>query len=92
MQQAQRVHYNHALEHAIILANKNNLPLVVYFGLTANYPDANTRHYQFMLEGLREVKDILLKFKINFVLKLGSPEMSINPLLDQAFALVMDQG
>lgn len=92
MQQAQRVHYNHALEHAITIANLNNLPVLVYFGLTANYPDANIRHYQFMLEGLREVQEILLKFHINFVLKLGSPEKSIVSLLDQAYALIMDQG
>lgn len=92
MQQSQRVHFNHALEYAIQIANQNHLPLVVYFGLTANYPDANSRHYQFMLEGLREVKDLLHKFHIQFVLKLGSPEKSIIPLLDDAYALVMDQG
>ncbi|MCR3905530.1 MAG: deoxyribodipyrimidine photo-lyase [Tenericutes bacterium] len=92
MQQSQRVHYNHALEHAIQLANQFDLPLVVYFGLTSDYPDANMRHYQFMLEGLKEVRDILKKFHISFVLKLKSPDQGILSYLGNAEALVMDQG
>jgi len=92
MQQSQRVHFNHALDHAIQLANQYDLPVLVYFGLTSGYPEANTRHYQFMLEGLKEVKDTLAKFHISFVLKLESPELGILPLLDHAHTLVMDMG
>lgn len=92
MQQSQRIHYNHAFEHAIQLANHHDLPLLVYFGLTANYPEANQRHYQFMLEGLKEVKDILVKFHISFVLILESPEEGIKPYLEDAEVLIMDQG
>ena len=92
MQQAQRVYYNHALEHAIRLANENNLPLVVFFGLTPHYPDANQRHYQFMLEGLKEVKVHLQAMMIPFVLKLESPEKAILPFLKEAYILVMDYG
>ncbi len=92
MQQSQRVHYNHALERAIQIANQQNLPLLVFFGLTANYPDANQRHYVFMLEGLKEVKHILKTFHINFVVKYGSPEKALIPFLEDAHTLVMDQG
>jgi deoxyribodipyrimidine photo-lyase len=92
MQQAQRVHFNHALDHAIQMANQYNLPVLVYFGLTSGYPDANIRHYQFMLEGLKEVKDTLAKFHISFVLKLDSPEIGILPLMEHAHTLVMDMG
>ncbi|MBU1094724.1 MAG: deoxyribodipyrimidine photo-lyase [Firmicutes bacterium] len=92
MQQSQRVHYNHALEYAIQIANQNDLPVLVYFGLSANYPEANRRHYQFMLEGLKEVFAILRNFKISYVLKLASPEVGILPYLDQTHCLVMDQG
>ena len=92
MQQSQRVHFNHALDHAIQVANHLNLPLLVYFGLTSNYPEANLRHYQFMLEGLKEVKETLIKFHISFVLKLESPEIGILPLLKDAHTLVMDYG
>jgi deoxyribodipyrimidine photo-lyase len=90
MQQSQRVHFNHALEHAIAIANSKDLPLVVYFGLTQSFPEANERHYHFMLEGLRELKDLLQKLHITFVLKLGSPDERIIPLLEDADTLVMD--
>jgi deoxyribodipyrimidine photo-lyase len=55
MQAAQRVRYNHALEHAVREANARGVPVVVYFGLTDSFPGANLRHYRFMLEGLRGV-------------------------------------
>ncbi len=92
MQQSQRVHYNHALLHAIDHANQFDQPLVVFFGLTPSYPDANERHYHFMLEGLKEVKGILEHFGINFVFTLGSPEKGIEPYLEKASLLVMDYG
>ncbi len=92
MQQAQRIHFNHALNHAIEIANHKNLPLLVFFGLSTHYPDANERHFAFMLEGLKEVKAILDHFKINVVIKLISPELGIIPYLEQAAALVMDYG
>ena len=92
MQQSQRVHKNHALSFAIEKANAYQLPLVVYFGLTANYPDANQRHYQFMLEGLKEVKGLLEKLHIHVVIRYGQPEIMLRSLLSDARYLVMDQG
>ena len=92
MQQSQRVHYNHALNHAIELANEASLPLVVFFGLTPGYPDANLRHYKFMLEGLKEVKDTLKANNITFVFRLGSPEKLVQEYLEEANTLVMDYG
>jgi len=45
MQASQRTEYNHALEYAIMKANKINRPIVVYFGVTNDFPEANERHY-----------------------------------------------
>ena len=92
MQQSQRVQHNHALEHAITIANSQDLPVLVFFGLTSNYPEANQRHYRFMLEGLKEVIHTLDTLHIQFVLKYGSPEVTILPLLKDAHTLVMDKG
>ena len=92
MQQSQRVFYNHALLHAINVANEKKLPLMVFFGLTSNYPEANSRHYFFMLEGLSEVKRTLKSLNISFVLKMESPEQAIIPYLDDADTLIMDYG
>lgn len=60
MQQSQRSEYNHALEYAIAQANVIEKPLVVFFGITDSFPDANERHYTFMLEGLQEVRQSLI--------------------------------
>jgi deoxyribodipyrimidine photo-lyase len=54
MQQSSRAEYNHALEYAILRANGLGQPLLVVFGLMDDYPEANLRHYRFMLEGLKE--------------------------------------
>jgi deoxyribodipyrimidine photo-lyase len=92
MQQSQRVHYNHALDHAIKAANFYKLPLVCFFGLDDTYKDANERSYAFMLEGLKEVKETLNKLGITFVLKFGKPQEVIVNILDDAQALIMDRG
>ncbi|HKL76593.1 MAG TPA: deoxyribodipyrimidine photo-lyase, partial [Halanaerobiales bacterium] len=57
MQASQRVNYNHALEFAIERANKLNKSLSVFFVLNTDFPEANLRHYQFMLEGLKEIRE-----------------------------------
>jgi len=92
MQQSMRVSYNHALEFAIQQANHHQLPVVVYFGLTPNYPGANNRHYTFLLEGLEEVERELIERGIGFVLTFASPDNGIHSLLDDAKLLVMDFG
>ena len=56
MQQAQRATYNHALEYASEQANRLQQPLLVGFGLMDDYPEANLRHYTFMLQGLQDVQ------------------------------------
>ena len=44
MQEAQRVEHNHALEYAVQRANELEQRLLVVFGLTDGYPEANLRH------------------------------------------------
>ncbi|MGA1197249.1 MAG: deoxyribodipyrimidine photo-lyase [Candidatus Latescibacterota bacterium] len=92
MQQAQRVRYNHALMYAIHRANELNVPVVVVFGLTDDFPEANERHYAFMLEGLRDVAIALKKRKIRFVLKHQSPDVAALSLAKDAALVVMDRG
>ena len=64
MHLSQRVHYNHSLVYAASLADQLNLPLLVFFGLSGHYPEANRRHYKFMLEGLAETDNELKKRNI----------------------------
>ena len=70
MQASQRTHYNQALEMAIRIANQRSLPVMVYFELIDHFPEANLRHYYFMLEGLKEVSgelnDLVIQIMINY--------------------------
>ncbi len=72
MQEAQRAEYNHALEYAVQRANELGQRLLVVFGLTDGYPEANLRHYAFLLEGLQDVREELEERKIKFVARRGS--------------------
>ncbi|UCF06548.1 MAG: deoxyribodipyrimidine photo-lyase [bacterium] len=92
MQASQRAEYNHALEYAIHKANELNLPVVTFFGITDRFPDANERHYHFMLEGLQEVESTLKRRGIRFVIRSESPERGVLPLARKAALLVTDRG
>lgn len=92
MQQAQRAAENHALEYAIFRANGLKLPVVVGFGLTDAYPEANLRHYTFMLEGLVETAGTLAKRGIPLVCRRGEPPQVALALARQAALLVCDVG
>ena len=92
MQASQRVECNHALEYAIGEANRLNLPVVVVFGLTDRFPEANLRHYAFMLEGLEEVRKGLESRGIRFALMHRSPELAATALAEEAALVVADRG
>jgi deoxyribodipyrimidine photo-lyase len=92
MQAAQRAEYNHALEHAITRANQLRLPLIVVFGVTDSYPDANLRHYTFMFEGLQDVQQALEKKGIKLVIMHQSPELAAAELAEKASIVIVDAG
>jgi deoxyribodipyrimidine photo-lyase len=92
MQASQRAEYNHALEFAILKANELRQPLVAFFGITDQFPEANERHYTFMLEGLKEVKHSLEKRGIQMVILHKSPEIGVLQLAKKASLAVVDRG
>ena len=92
MQASQRTEYNHALEFAILKANELRRPLIVFFGITDHFPEANERHYAFMLEGFREVKQSLEKRGIQMVILHKSPEFGAIQLAKRASLAVVDRG
>ena len=92
MQQSQRAECNHALEYAAYRANESGLPLVTYFGLTANFPEAHERHYRFMLEGLAETARVLERRGIRFVLRIGEPDEVAVEMAGDAALAVTDRG
>ncbi len=92
MQASQREEYNHALEHAIEQANQLGQPLVAFFGLTDRFPEANARHYTFMLEGLKETKAALKKRGVQLVVRHIAPEKGAVELSEGASLVVVDRG
>ncbi|MFP4225126.1 MAG: deoxyribodipyrimidine photo-lyase, partial [Desulfobacterales bacterium] len=92
MQQAQRTEYNHALAYAVQTADELDLPLVVGFVLTPDFPEANLRHYQFMLQGIADVKANLEKADIPFVIQTGEMVASVVKLAEKAAWVVTDVG
>lgn len=92
MQQSQRAAGNHALEYAVGRANALNLPVLVVFGLTPDYPEANWRHYAFMLEGLEDACKRLKQRGIGMRIDLGSPDQAALNAAGHAALLVCDRG
>lgn len=91
MQQSQRAEFNPALEFAVEEANRLGLPVLVCFGLAA-FPEANARHYGFMLEGLAEARRLLETRGIAFVIRKSPPPDLARALATDAALVVCDRG
>jgi len=92
MQAAQRARCNHALEYAVRQANQHRKPVIAAFALTADFPEANARHYTFMLQGLAQTQAQLAALGIQLLILCGSPTETICPLAQKADLLVTDDG
>ncbi|HEX2741334.1 MAG TPA: deoxyribodipyrimidine photo-lyase [Rubrobacter sp.] len=92
MQSSQRAEQNHALEYAVQRANDLGQRLLVVFGLTDDYPEANLRHYTFMLEGLEDVQEALKERGIKMVVRKGSPDAVALDAGKDASLIVTDRG
>ena len=92
MQAAQRAGTNHALEYAVAAANELRKSLLVVFALTERYPEANERHYAFLLEGLKETRARLRERGIPMVVRRGRPDEVIASVGRDAALVVVDDG
>jgi len=92
MQASVRTQYNHALEYAIREANDLRQPVVVYFGLTEEFPEANARHYHFLLEGLFEVEAALRERGMRLVVRHEAPGEGVARMAHEASLVVVDRG
>jgi deoxyribodipyrimidine photo-lyase len=92
MQQSQRAEFNHALEYAVERANERGEPVLVAFGLTDDYPEANQRHYRFLLEGLADAGASLEQRGLRFAVQQGDPAAVALGLGRDASVVVCDRG
>lgn len=92
MSRDQRVFDNWGLLRAQELAKELGSHVVVAFCLMPRCGEASARHFQFMIEGLREVERELVELGIPFRLLLGSQVAELTRLADEieAGAVVCD--
>jgi deoxyribodipyrimidine photo-lyase len=92
MQQSQRAHDNPALNYAIAQANQLKLPIIVLFVITNEFPEANLRHYQFMLEGIYETLNTLSNSGIYCAIVMGNIVKVVTRCSVNAALLITDKG
>lgn len=89
-----RVEANHGLLYAAEIANRHNLPLLFYEGLTFAYPYANARLHSFMLEAVPGTARRLKKAGIGYLFYIrrnaGDPENVLQQVAMDAAAVVAD--
>ncbi|MFW5894700.1 MAG: deoxyribodipyrimidine photo-lyase [Bacillota bacterium] len=91
MQHTQRTHQNGALVHAIKQANKTGKPLKVLFCIAKTFEDGADRHYHFMIEGLKDLRETFEKSGIDFTVVFGDFLEVIPPYFEKATELVIDK-
>lgn len=93
MQASVRALLNHALEYAAERARALRRPLVACFGVTDDYPEANLRHYAFLLEGLRDVQRELAERRgVRLLVLRGRPDAVAAQCGRGACEVVTDMG
>jgi deoxyribodipyrimidine photo-lyase len=87
-----RILDNPALNVAIAAGNLLGLPVVAFFSVIPNYPNANLRHYHFLAQGLRDVAEDAEERGIGFVVR-RHPDNSLAAFLEgvQAAILIGDE-
>jgi len=66
MQINRRFQYNYALEYAIAWANKLGKPLLIYEGLSIEYPWVCDRFHAFIMQGMKENLDFAESKNLNY--------------------------
>ena len=92
MQNAMRVDYNHVLDFCVRKANEMDVPVLVVFIINKTYMDATENHYKFMLQGLSEVKDELLKKNIKISFLIGETVDKVMEVCEKASFVATEKG
>ncbi len=87
MQRALRSVDNPALDIAIAAANILDLPVIIYFGVIPNYPNANLRHYHFLQQGLCDAAEDAAERGIGFIVRRAPA--SLDAFLEETHAALL---
>jgi deoxyribodipyrimidine photo-lyase len=89
-----RTESNHALAFAVGLANRLNLPLLVFESLDCTDPYANRRRHTFVLEGVAETAARLRKigagYRFHLAQRKGEGDRALHEAVAKAAAVVTD--
>lgn len=83
MQTSRRLHYNFSLDYAVQVANKKNIPLLIYGGIDLNEPFINQRTWELYKSIWHNIKREAQKLGIQIVINLSIADY-IDTLLDIA--------
>ena len=89
VQRAQRAVDNPALEVAIACGNALGLPVVAYFSVIPNYPNANYRHYYFLQQGLHDLAEEMHERGVGFVVRRPTDGNTLERFLDEVGAAMV---
>jgi len=89
LQKAQRAVDNPALEVAVACANALGLPVMAYFSVIPNYPNANLRHYHFLQQGLHDVAEEMAERGVGFVVRRPTDGDTLEKFLDEVGAAMV---
>jgi deoxyribodipyrimidine photo-lyase len=89
LQHAQRALDNPALEVAIACGNALGLPVVAYFSVIPNYPNANLRHYHFLQQGMHDVAEGIAERGVGFVIRRPTDGDTLEKFLDEVHAAMV---
>ena len=81
MRTAVRRDENPALDVAILVAEKLQLPLLVYHAISQHYQYASDRHHTFMLQGARDVQAQFAESGISYAFHLATGDDSPSHLV-----------
>ena len=74
MRTAVRRNENPALDVARWLADRQDVPLLVYHAISEHYEFASDRHHTFMLQGARDVQRQLAEHNLSYAFHLATPD------------------
>jgi deoxyribodipyrimidine photo-lyase len=89
VQRAQRALDNPALEVAIACGNTLGLPVVAYFSVIPNYPNANWRHYYFLQQGLHDLAEVVAERGVGFVVRRPTDGDTLETFLEEVEAAMV---
>ena len=89
LQRAQRALDNPALELAVACGNAVGLPVVAYFSVIPNYPNANLRHYHFLQQGLPDIAEGMVERGVGFVVRRPTDGDTLERFLEEVNAAMV---